>query len=76
MSQKPKPKPKRKPKPKARPHGMPTALRLSDALLAELDVAAQSIAREAPSGITVTRSDAVRVLLGEAIAARRARGAM
>lgn len=47
------------------------AFRLPDALIAEVDRVALKLEAEQP-GMTVTRAQAVRVLLGEAIRARKA----
>lgn len=47
------------------------AFRLPDALMAEVDRVAVKLEGEQP-GMTVTRAQAVRVLLGEAIRARKA----
>ena len=55
-----------------RPPGPPTtqlAVRLTDALLARVDAYTERLCQERP-GITVTRADAVRNLLTEALDAK------
>jgi metal-responsive CopG/Arc/MetJ family transcriptional regulator len=61
-----------KPAPKRRRDPMSLyAFRLPDALMAEVDRVAQKLEAEQP-GMSVTRAQAVRVLLREAIRARKA----
>ena len=61
-----------RPAPKRRREAMSLyAFRLPDALIAEVDRVALKLEAEQP-GMTVTRAQAVRVLLGEAIRARKA----
>lgn len=47
------------------------SLRLTEAMAAEIEQARAALALAAPTGLVVSLSDAARVLLGEALAARR-----
>jgi len=51
------------------------SLRLTEAMAAEIEQARAALALAAPTGLVVSLSDAARVLLGEALAARRAAAA-
>lgn len=51
---------------------MPVTIRMPQTLIDDVDGAAEQIARERP-GMSVGRADAIRVLLVEALAARKAR---
>jgi len=53
----------------ARPSGRPVAVRLDDVLIGRVDRVARAMERSIP-GLRVSRGDAVRVLLREALEAR------
>lgn len=52
---------------------VPVSIRMPQRLIDEVDAAAKAIAEERP-GMTVGRADAIRVLLVEALAARKKKG--
>ena len=58
------------PKPPAREAG-PITVRLPSPMVDALDVAAAKIRDERPEMMTVSRADAIRVLLAEALSARK-----